>query len=349
MQAKLLIWLSISPRCWMTWDALKRMIVGMARDAVHANSLIEKLRGELGRLKRAQFGVSSKKLQARVEQLEFAIVALKVDEARTPRGGPGRRRGGRSGKPRAGAPPPCPIISRARPSLIPPPAPARPAPDRRGRDGEPRLRAGPLQGGAARARGLLLPSLRDRVCRLPRPTTPIARGRARPGLLAHIAVAKFDDHLPLYRQAEIYARDGVTLQTRPCPAGWAPPAAALAPAGRSPAHGGDRRVGRPARLTIRRCRILAPGVGRTRNWPALGVCARRAPPRCGVRPPADVFLRLAGREGRASAHSSGGVLRRYCRRMAMPASTSYEGRRPGGALIEAACWAHPSQVLRCSC
>ncbi|AIQ93170.1 Putative transposase [Methylobacterium oryzae CBMB20] len=57
------------------------MIVGMARDAVHANTLIEKLRGELARLKRAQFGVSSEKLQARVEQLELAIEALEVDEA----------------------------------------------------------------------------------------------------------------------------------------------------------------------------------------------------------------------------------------------------------------------------
>lgn len=53
-------------------DALKRMIVGMARDAVHANALIEKLRGELARLKRVQFGVSSEKLQSRVEQLELA-------------------------------------------------------------------------------------------------------------------------------------------------------------------------------------------------------------------------------------------------------------------------------------
>ena len=57
------------------------MIVGMAREAVHANTLIEKLRGELARLKRAQFGVSSEKLKARVEQLELAIEALEVDEA----------------------------------------------------------------------------------------------------------------------------------------------------------------------------------------------------------------------------------------------------------------------------
>ncbi|TXM60462.1 IS66 family transposase, partial [Methylobacterium sp. WL12] len=62
-------------------DALKRMIVGMAREAVHANTLIEKLRSELARLKRAQFGVSSEKLKARVEQLELAIEALEVDEA----------------------------------------------------------------------------------------------------------------------------------------------------------------------------------------------------------------------------------------------------------------------------
>lgn len=57
------------------------MIVGMAREAVHANTLIEKLRGERARLKRAQFGVSSEKLKACVEQLELAIEALEVDEA----------------------------------------------------------------------------------------------------------------------------------------------------------------------------------------------------------------------------------------------------------------------------
>ena len=33
-----------------------------------------------------------------------------------------------------------------------------------------------------------------------------------PGLLAHVAVAKYLDHLPLYRQAEIYARQGIDLE-----------------------------------------------------------------------------------------------------------------------------------------
>ena len=36
-------------------------------------------------------------------------------------------------------------------------------------------------------------------------------GAPAPGLLAQVAVAKHDDHLPLYRQSEIYARSGVHI------------------------------------------------------------------------------------------------------------------------------------------
>lgn len=35
---------------------------------------------------------------------------------------------------------------------------------------------------------------------------------AGPGLLAHVLVSKYADRLPLYRQAEIYAREGVELE-----------------------------------------------------------------------------------------------------------------------------------------
>jgi transposase len=41
----------------------------------------------------------------------------------------------------------------------------------------------------------------DTVVQSPSPYHPIARGRAGAGLLAHIVVSKYDDHLPLYRQA----------------------------------------------------------------------------------------------------------------------------------------------------
>ena len=43
------------------------------------------------------------------------------------------------------------------------------------------------------------------------PTRPIARGLAGPELLAHVLVSKYADHCPLYRQSEIYAREGVDL------------------------------------------------------------------------------------------------------------------------------------------
>ena len=43
------------------------------------------------------------------------------------------------------------------------------------------------------------------------PSLPIERGLPGPGLLAHVLVSKYCDHLPLYRQAAIYARDGVEI------------------------------------------------------------------------------------------------------------------------------------------
>ncbi|WP_310619982.1 IS66 family transposase [Flexibacterium corallicola] len=51
------------------------------------------------------------------------------------------------------------------------------------------------------------------------PSRPIERGRPGPGLLAHVLVSKFADHLPLYRQSQIYAREGLDL-SRSTLAGW---------------------------------------------------------------------------------------------------------------------------------
>jgi transposase len=51
----------------------------------------------------------------------------------------------------------------------------------------------------------------DTIVQAPAPARPIERGMAGPGLLARVVVGKYSDHLPLYRQAEIYAREGVEL------------------------------------------------------------------------------------------------------------------------------------------
>jgi transposase len=52
----------------------------------------------------------------------------------------------------------------------------------------------------------------DNIVQAEAPSRPIARGLAGAGLLAHVLVSKYTDHLPLYRQSEIYAREGVELE-----------------------------------------------------------------------------------------------------------------------------------------
>ena len=103
----------------------------------------------------------------------------------------------------------------------------------------------------------------DRVVEAPAPARPIAYGLAGPDLLAHVLVSKFADHLPLYRQSEIYAREGIDLD-RSTLAGWVGAASELvAPlvdeirkhvlAG-SKIHGDDTPVP-----------VLAPGNGKTKT------------------------------------------------------------------------------------
>ena len=52
----------------------------------------------------------------------------------------------------------------------------------------------------------------DCIVQAEAPSRPIERGLAGPGLLAHVLVSKYCDHQPLYRQSEIYARQGVELE-----------------------------------------------------------------------------------------------------------------------------------------
>jgi transposase len=52
---------------------------------------------------------------------------------------------------------------------------------------------------------------RERFVQAPLPLRPIERGRPGPGLLAHVLVSKYADHLPLYRQSQIFERDGLDL------------------------------------------------------------------------------------------------------------------------------------------
>jgi len=59
----------------------------------------------------------------------------------------------------------------------------------------------------------------DRIIQAALPSRPIERGRPGAGLLAHVLVNKYADHCPLYRQSQIFAREGIDLD-RSTLAGW---------------------------------------------------------------------------------------------------------------------------------
>lgn len=97
----------------------------------------------------------------------------------------------------------------------------------------------------------------------PAPERPIVRGMAGPGLLAHVLVSKYCDHLPLYRQSQIYAREGVDL-ARSTLAGWVADSSHLL----SPLVEAVRRhtlAGHTLHADDTPVPVLSPGLGRTKT------------------------------------------------------------------------------------
>jgi transposase len=103
----------------------------------------------------------------------------------------------------------------------------------------------------------------ETVVEAPAPSRPILRSYAGPGLLAHVLVAKYCDHVPLNRQSEIYAREGVDLD-RSTLAGWVGASAALldplVEAVRNHVFAGTRLHADDTPVPV-----LAPGHGRTKT------------------------------------------------------------------------------------
>jgi transposase len=103
----------------------------------------------------------------------------------------------------------------------------------------------------------------ERVVEAPAPSRPIERGLAGPALLAHVLVSKFADHLPLYRQSEIYARQGVEIE-RSTLAGWVGASSALL----DPLVDALREhvfAGRKVHADDTPMPVLAPGTGKTKT------------------------------------------------------------------------------------
>jgi len=164
------------------------------------------------------------------------------------------------------------------------------------------------------------------------PSRPIERGIAGPGLIAHVLVSKYCDHLPLYRQSQIYAREGIELD-RSTLADWVGGASALL----EPLVGA---IGRYALGTYKvhaddtPVPVLFPGRGTTKQG-RLWTYVRDDRPAGSAEPPAVFFRYSPDRKGeRPRAHLANftGVLQ----------ADAYAGfdKLYGEKIKEAACWAH---------
>lgn len=167
----------------------------------------------------------------------------------------------------------------------------------------------------------------------PAPERPIAKGLASPALLSHVLISKYCDHLPLYRQSQIFARQDVTLH-RSTLANWVAGAAWwLSPIrDRIADHvmAAERVFADDTVLPV-----LDPGRGRTRTG-RLWVYARDDRPWGGADPPAVLYAYSPDRRAeRPEAH-----LDRFRGVLQVDGYAGFERLTANGDIALAACWAH---------
>jgi transposase len=174
----------------------------------------------------------------------------------------------------------------------------------------------------------------DVIVQAPAPSRPIERGLAGPGLLAHVLTAKFGDHLPLYRQCEIYAREGVDLD-RSTLAQWVGESSQLlrplVEAMRVYVMSGNKLHADDTPVPV-----LAPGNGKTKTG-RLWTYVRDDRPAGDPAAPAVWFGYSADRKGEHPQQH----LREYSGTLQADAYAGFEQLyKEDGRIQEAACWAH---------
>jgi len=225
--------------------------------------LIEQLKLQLAHLRRHRFGSKSEALDKIINQLELALEEVESATARR-----------------------CPETPDTEPEAKQQPT-RKPLPDHLQREtvvldpgatckqcggglrhlGEDVSETLEYVPGRFKVTRMVRPKLSCRCCeamhQVPAPTMPIERARPGPGLLAHVMVSKYADHLPLYRQSQIYEREGVSLD-RSTLADWvARSAALLAPL--ADAIGRHAMAGAAIHADDTPVNVLAPGTGKTKT------------------------------------------------------------------------------------
>jgi len=175
----------------------------------------------------------------------------------------------------------------------------------------------------------------EKISQPPAPSHPIARGRAGPGLLAHVLFGKYGLHLPLNRQSQTYAREGIALEVSTL-ADWVGASAAtlmpLVEAVRAHVFAAER-------LHADDTTVPVLDAGKTRTG-RLWTYVRDDRPFGGADPPAAIYFyspnrsavhpeaHLASWSGAMQADAYSGFNRLY------------EPARKPAPIAEVACWAH---------
>jgi transposase len=324
---------------------LKRLVIESRAALDAANQqiqnrdvLIEHLKLQIAKLKRQRFGRSSEQIDKQIAQLELTLEELETGAAERLAVMPSQPASGTRAKQQP--------VRKPLPDHLPREdalhAPECQCPncggelDRLGEDISEVLEYVPSRFKVIRH---IRPKLRCGRCEVivqaPAPSRPIARGLAGPGLLAHVVVSKYADHLPLYRQSAIFAREGIDLD-RSTLADWVGGVSALLDPlieaiGRhvlsaEKLHADDTPVP-----------VLSPGRGSTKTG-RLWTYVRDDRPAGSAEPAAVLFRYSPDRKGeRPCAH-----LATFTGILQADGYSGFNGLydRPTDPLIEAACWAH---------
>jgi transposase len=194
--------------------ALQALIVEQHAKLISHATEIEHLKLLILKLRRMQFGRKSEKLDTHIEQLELRLEDLEAAQTESAAPSPEAALVTPAAKRCARRPLPAHL-----PREIETHAPAHTACPAcggalqpLGEDISEMLEYVPAQFKVIRqVRPKLACTHCDTIVQASAPSRPIERGLAGPGLLAHVLVSKYSDHLPLYRQSEIYERSGLDL------------------------------------------------------------------------------------------------------------------------------------------
>lgn len=321
-------------------DALKALVLaGEALAAELRSQLvtraveIDHLKLQIARLRRMQFGRKSEKLDSQIEQLEFKLEELQTEEAAAETKAPPPKA---TRQPSTRKPLPAHLPRQTETHLPETESCPECGSDLAylGEDVSEQLEYVPASFRVIRhVRPKLACTGCDHIAQAPAPSRPIVRGLAGPGLLAHVLVAKFCDHLPLYRQSVIYAREGVDLD-RALLADWVGASSALL----DPLIEAIRRhvmAGAKLHADDTPVPVLAPGNGKTKTgrlW--TYVCDDR--PAASTVPPAVWFAYTPDRKGEhPQSH-----LKKFAGTLQADAYAGFNALYQTGRIQEAACWAH---------